>query len=178
VWSVWCVCVCVDGGWLQEPHLAQFESGVGWGRTPEVHRLFAAHRLNQPSTYTHTHTLRWSASMLACDHLLCLLLSTNKPDYSTPSSAWVLLEEPLVSHFIVTCSEQLCYCKLRTSLLSPRGNLLHSPQCYSHKQATHTHQQRNLARRHKSHGTIQGTHLFFVGPYVHICTLRATFRVS
>jgi len=53
-----CVCVCLVAGWLNWPHLAQFESGgwVGlWCIGQSVH-----HKLSQPPTHTHTHTLEES----------------------------------------------------------------------------------------------------------------------
>jgi len=53
-------CVCLVAGWLNWPHLAQLESGWGWGCKPVVRWLIGP---PQVKSATSTHTLRRA---LAC----------------------------------------------------------------------------------------------------------------
>jgi len=50
--SVW-ECVCLMAGWRNWPHLAQLESGGGWGCKPVVHWLISAPQV-ESATSTHT----------------------------------------------------------------------------------------------------------------------------
>jgi len=85
-------------GWINWPHLAQLESGLGWGCKPVVHWVISAPHVKS-ATSTHTHTLeRESASRF---HLLPLISLYNKPDLNT-TTACVLGDRP-----------RMCHCGLR-----------------------------------------------------------------